>query len=342
MIKRTSKYLKISLGVIVTLFFLWYALRGISVNNLLAEIKKADYWTLPFFLVSLGIFFWIKAWRWKILLSPLKKFTTYDVFPAMMVGFMGNNLLPMHLGEIIRVLVLGKQYGLNKSAIFSTVVLERVMDVFAILFCLVLGIIFLPGLPAWVQKSGWGMGIVSAVLMVFMIIYVKWTQKFIVFFEKYFTFLPSGIYKNISNMIESGAHGLKSLKEPRLLLGNIVSSILQWMVNAVVIYLSLISFKINVSFFATFIINGVCAIGVSIPASPGFFGIIQACFRESLALFKVNETLAVASSMYYHIINYVSITSVGLYYLSRLGLKLSEVEKEAEETEIEKFEGAVT
>jgi uncharacterized protein (TIRG00374 family) len=341
-IKKTSKYFKVGLGVVVTLFFLWYALRGISISNLLAEIKKADYWTIPFILILLVIFFWIKAWRWKILLYPLKKFTTYEVTPALMIGFMGNNLLPMHLGEIIRVLVLGKQYGLNKSAIFSTVVLERVMDVFAILFCLVLGINFLPGLPVWVQKSGWGMGIVGAVLMVFMAIYVKWTRKFIYFFEKYFTFLPSGIYKNISNMIESGAHGLNSLKEPRLLLGNIISSVLQWMVNAVAIYLTLISFNIRISFFSTFIVNGVCAIGVSIPASPGFFGIIQACFRESLALFNVDETLAVASSMYYHIINYVSITSVGLYYLSRLGLKLSEVEKEAEETEIEELEGVVT
>jgi uncharacterized protein (TIRG00374 family) len=158
------------------------------------------------------------------------------------------------------------------------------MDVFAILFCLIVGLIFLPGLPFWVQKSGWGMGIVCALLMVFVAIYVKWTQKFIDFFEKYFTFLPSGIYKNISNMIESGAHGLKSLKEPRLLLGNVFSSILHWIMNGVIIYLSLMSFNIKVSFLATFIINGVCAIGVSIPASPGFFGIIQACFRESLAL----------------------------------------------------------
>lgn len=342
MIKKTSKYFKIGLGVGVTLFFLWYALRGISINSLWAELKKADYWTLPFILIILVVYFWIKAWRWKILLHPIRKFTTYEVTPSMMIGFMGNNLLPMHLGDIIRVLVLGKQYGLNKPAIFSTVVLERVMDVFAILFCLILGIIFLPGLPGWVQKSGWGMGIFGAVLMVFMAIYIKWTRKFIDFFEKYFTFLPSGIYKNISNMIESSAHGLKSLKDPRLLLGNIFSSILQWMVLAITIHLSLISFNIRISFFATFIVNGVCAIGVSIPASPGFFGIIQACFRESLALFNVHETLAVASSMYYHIISYISITSVGLYYLSRLGLKLSDVEKEAEETEIEELEGIVT
>jgi uncharacterized protein (TIRG00374 family) len=335
MSKKISKYLKITIGVVVTLLFLWYALRGISISSLMVEMKKADYWTLPIILPLIALLFWIKAWRWKILLSPLKKFTTYEVTPAVCIGFMGNNILPMHLGEIIRILVLGKQFGLDRSAIFSTVVLERVMDVFAILFLLVIGIIFSPVLPAWVQKSGWGMGIVGIILLVFLVIYVKWTQKFIDLFEKYFTFLPDGIYNNISKMIESGAHGLQSLKDPRLLLGNIISSVLHWLVGVMIIYFSLVSFQIQVPFYATFIVNGVCAIGVSIPASPGFFGIIQTCFRESLALYKVNETLAVAASMYFHIISYVTITTVGFIYLSRLGLKLSDVEKEAEEVEIE-------
>lgn len=335
MTKTTSKHLKIALGVGITVFFLWYALRGISLGELVVEMKKADYWTLPFLLLSIVLFFMIKAWRWKILLSPLKKLTAYEVTPAMMIGFMGNNILPMHLGEIIRVLVLGKQFGLGRSAVFSTVVLERVMDVLAILVCLIIGILLLPALPLWVQKSGWGMAIVLLVLLAFIAIYVKWTQRFIDFFEKHFTFLPDGIYKNVSKMIESGAQGLYSLKDPKLLLGNIVASILHWMMLSITVYLSLVSFHIKVPFAATFIVNAVSAIGVTIPASPGFFGIIQTCFRESLALFGVNETLAVAASMYYHLTTYISVTVVGFYYLSRLGLKLSDMEKEAEEVEEE-------
>ena len=85
-----------------------------------------------------------------------------------------------------------------------------------------------------------------------------------------------------------------------------------------------------------------CKKGCFIPASPGFFGIIQACFRESLALFGIDETLAVAASMYYHLTNYISVTAVGFYYLSRLGLTLSEVEKEAEETDIEELETSIS
>ena len=51
----------------------------------------------------------------------------------MMIGFMGNNLLPAHLGELARIFVLGREFNLSKTAVFSSVVLERVFDTATIL-----------------------------------------------------------------------------------------------------------------------------------------------------------------------------------------------------------------
>ena len=45
-----------------------------------------------------------------------------------MIGFMGNNVLPAHLGELIRVFVLGRTFALSKAAVLSSVVLERILD----------------------------------------------------------------------------------------------------------------------------------------------------------------------------------------------------------------------
>ena len=50
-----------------------------------------------------------------------------------MIGFMGNNLLPAHLGEFARVFVLGHESKLPKTAVFSSVLLERVFDTASIL-----------------------------------------------------------------------------------------------------------------------------------------------------------------------------------------------------------------
>jgi len=50
-----------------------------------------------------------------------------------MIGFMGNNVLPVRLGELARVLVLGREFNLSKTAVLSSVVLERVFDTATIL-----------------------------------------------------------------------------------------------------------------------------------------------------------------------------------------------------------------
>ena len=79
----------------------------------------------------------------------------------------------------------------------------------------------------------------------------------------------------------------------------------------------------------------VIAFGVTVPSSPGFFGVIQVAFRLSLVPYGVGATDAVAASVYYQLTQWVTITLVGLYFLQRTGLKLGQLERAAEETEAE-------
>ena len=55
---------------------------------------------------------------------------------------MGNNILPAHLGEVVRAIVLGRTEGVSKSATLATVVLERVYDGLTVLFMLLIVLLF--------------------------------------------------------------------------------------------------------------------------------------------------------------------------------------------------------
>ena len=83
------------------------------------------------------------------------------------------------------------------------------------------------------------------------------------------------------------------------------------------------------------VVMGVVAFGVTVPSTPGFFGVIQVAFRVALAPFGVAATDAVAASVYYHLTQWITITLVGLFLLQRAGLKLRQLERAAEETEAE-------
>ena len=60
-----------------------------------------------------------------------------------MMGFLGNNILPAHLGEFVRALALGQSEGVSKSATFATIVLERVYDGLTVLLLLLMVLLFL-------------------------------------------------------------------------------------------------------------------------------------------------------------------------------------------------------
>ncbi len=120
---------------------------GIEMEQVKQGFLRANYATLPILLGLLFFFFWLKAIRWRLLLQPLRAFRTKEVVPSLMIGFMGNNVLPAHLGEIIRVFVLAREFSLAKAAVFSSVVLERLLDTAVILIFLVMSFMLMESLP---------------------------------------------------------------------------------------------------------------------------------------------------------------------------------------------------
>jgi len=329
--KKATKYFKIGIGLVITVVFMWYAMRDISFAEIFEKISGANHLVLIPILAIMYMFFFVKALRWKYLLSPIGDFSVKDVVPPMMVGFLGNNILPLRLGELVRVVAFCKKFGSHKSSILSTLVLERIFDIFSILILLVIGIVTTPSLPPWCRNIGFGMGIMALVVSVFLFAYTKWTEEIIAAFEKYFSFLPEKIFRFVSHNIEKSAHGLHSLRDTRLLLINALLSIAEWIMMCATVYFSLIAFNISLPFSASLVVNGVTAFGVAIPSSPGFFGVIEAIFSKTLALFNVSQIYAVSSAIYYHLISYIAINIVGFYYLHKMGLSLSEVGEEAED-----------
>ena len=332
-ISRRVNY-KLILGVIVTLACLAYSLRGVPLEQVTGSFCGADYLTLPPLLLLLFVFYWLKAVRWRLLLEPVRVLSTRDVAPAMLVGFAFNNILIAHLGELVRVFVLGRQFGLPKTAVLSSVVLERVFDIIAILFLFAAGLFAVPGLPDGFRTLAVIAAVVLVPLILVLLAYVLFTEFFVRVVETLLSrvdFLPENMRAKAAGILESGAHGLASIKNVRLMSGIIIASLLQWIVNGVMIYEALLAFDVLVTVYAALIVLGVTAFGVTIPSTPGYFGIIQASFVLSLEPFGADQADVFASSIYYQISAWIPITAIGLWCFYRSGLHMSDVKREIHE-----------
>ncbi|HEX6984854.1 MAG TPA: lysylphosphatidylglycerol synthase transmembrane domain-containing protein [Planctomycetaceae bacterium] len=333
----------LALGIAVTAACLAAALWGFDRDDyaeIASSFRRADYRTLPLVLALLVGFFWLKAVRWALLLRPLRPaapLTAAQSVPALMIGFAGNNLLPAHLGEFLRVYVLGRQYGLPKAAIFSTVVLERVCDVAAILAFLGGGLAFAPEAPPEARTTGYVLAVMLAAGLAGIVVYALWTAWFVRTVERLLAKLPlvpAGLKRKAAELLEAGALGMAALRSGRLAFWIAVTSLAQWLLMVGMIDLALVAFDISRPAAVAAVVMGVVAFGVTVPSTPGFFGVIQVAFRVALAPFGVAATDAVAASVYFHLTQWVAITAVGLFFLQRAGLKLGQLEQAAEETEV--------
>ncbi|MCJ7530617.1 MAG: flippase-like domain-containing protein, partial [Anaerolineales bacterium] len=116
------------LGVVISLVFLYWALRGLHLGDVWQVIMSANYWWL---IPGVAMYFmgvWARAWRWHYLLRPVKPVPTATMFPIVAIGYMGNNIYPARAGELLRAVVLKRREDVPVSASLATIIVERIFD----------------------------------------------------------------------------------------------------------------------------------------------------------------------------------------------------------------------
>ena len=324
------------LGIIISVACFAWSLRGTDQEQLTAAFAGANYWSLTLMLALLFLFYWLKTLRWQWLLAPVAPLTFRQLFPPMLIGFAANNLLPAHLGEFIRVFVVRKKYGVPATTVLSTVVLERIFDVLAILALFGVGLFFTDDLPDNYRNAALLLGAGAIVGVIAVIVYLIWTEVFLKFMTwsmSWFPFLPEKLTKGVIEMLRNGAHGLASLRSGKAVFLIAISSLAQWFINGLIAYVALKAFHIDVSPVEGLIVTGVTAIGVMIPSTPGYFGVIQVCFKVSMEALQVPvaASTVLGSSLYYHMSMWIPVTLLGLYYVQQMGFSLKDLQKAADE-----------
>ena len=109
------KKLTIILGLIFSAVFLWLAIKDTDLEHVGNAFADANLLAGIPLLAALVSFYWLKAMRWSDLLSPTKEIRPQALVPSMMTGAAGNNLLPAHLGELIRMYLLAHEHNVAKS-----------------------------------------------------------------------------------------------------------------------------------------------------------------------------------------------------------------------------------
>lgn len=319
------------IGVSFGLFFLWLAIQDVDVATVSNTFKQIQAWYTAPLILMIVIFYWLKARRWADLLSPILRLSGQQVMPTLMIGFAANNILPAHAGELIRVYLLGKQFQLSNSSILATVILERILDIVAVLFWIAVALLFGADSQNSLLYAGYLVFGITLVTLFLIYSFSRWTNYCLSFINNFVLWMvPAKFRTKIHDQLALAAEGLHTIRQPALFLRILINSIAQWMVMAMCFYFAIIAMQITAPPVASFVILGLVVFGLTLPSAPGFFGTIELCFVLGLKPYGIDPGAAFSAGIFYHILIYILVTGSGFFYLGRLETKIGDIRDAAE------------
>jgi glycosyltransferase 2 family protein len=321
-----------AIGLALTVVLLWWALHDVDWAAVRADLSDAN---VPLVIVAVllaTMVFPLRAIRWRPILDPVAPNLPFrPLWRATAIGFMANNILPARAGELVRAYVLSRETTVSFSAAFASLVVDRVFDGVIVILLMVIAM-FDPRLPAGTMVAGRpaanyaGSGVV-VLLIVAIALYavVFFPERLIRVYELFARRVAPRFEQPGKALLRSFAEGLSVLRHPGRFLIVFGWALAMWLTQAVAFWIMFKALHISAPFSAALFVQGLIVLGVALPSTPGYFGPFEIAAVAGLGVYGVSRNLAVAWALSYHVLSLVPITVIGLYYVARSGLHLSQL-----------------
>ena len=321
-----SRWLRIVISVALSAVFLWLAVRGVHWSEAAAALRGANYlWVVLMLPVTIWTLF-IRAQRWRVFLHAVGVPPLRPLVSATNIGFMANMILPLRIGEVIRPVLLSRRAKLPLSGVLASVLLERIFDMFTILFLFGVSVSVVTVSD---EVRGWGWMLSGlAVAVAAVIVLIRLQEKLALRIARALAnLLPGNVGDQAYSFAEGFVRALEMLDSPMAYIRAFAWSIYLWMAISVIYVLGFWAFHMDVpALRGALVMTTLVAIAVSVPSAPGFIGSFQLGCVLGLRIFGIEDSPALAFSLIVHLTQFVGVIGAGLYSLWVENISLREVE----------------
>jgi len=341
------------IGIAISIIALVFAFRNVDLADVWAALGSVNYWLLAAALVPLIVFLFLRAVRWRQLFYPQRGLRLSNLLSVICIGYLLSNIFPARLGDVARAYLIGDTEKVSRTAAFSTVVAERVLDALAAVAGFFIVLPFAP-LPRWMVNSGLTVGVVALVAVVAFVVLVRrkeWTlamldrilravhwpdretvsrfgdrvsQRTRLRFLHRLPWVDRAGLSELAGSLIDGLGGITTLRLGPLLL---LESALIWIVISGFYWLVLLAFDPGQPFIAAVAVTSITALGMTVPSSPGFIGVFEALAKETMILFGMAPGPALSYALVAHAVTYVSLTVLGLVAMVQQNVTYSQLQQ---------------
>lgn len=327
-----KKRWRLLLGLAISAFFLYFALKGLDLREVRYWLTQADYyWLIP----SIMIYFvavWGRTWRWHYMLRPIKVISLRRLFPIVCIGYMGNNIFPVRAGEILRAYVLKRTEAVSMSSSLASIVVERVFDGLVMLMFVFIALPFVHiprNLQVFVVTAS---VLFFAALVAFFVLALKPDLTMRLYGATLRRIIPERFRRPLDGFLERFLAGLRFLGSGRDVLMVFATSVFIWLAETLKYWFVMHAFMAEgggfpVPFFVLMMMNGIVNLATTIPSAPGYVGTFDTPGIAVLTAYGVERSLAFGYTIVLHAALWFPITILGAWFFRREQLAWSDVER---------------
>lgn len=303
-----------ALGFGISATAVWLCIRSIDLAEVWLLLQQAQLLLIAAFVLVLAAQTLVRARRWSILLPYRdgQRIATRRVLPPLLIGYLGNTILPARLGEPTRAVVLARREKLVTASVFGSVVLERVVDA-ATLAVIVLPAAQHAGAPQWIIR---GAAIVAAAAVVVLAVLSLAGMGSVIGAircapERVALGRARGFATVVAARLEEFAVGIGAFgRRPAVLFAGLMS-VIAWVMDATLMWLTAASLGVPLEPAEAVLIAGVTVLVTVIPAGPGYIGTYELAATTTAVALGIPAESALAVAILAHALTLLSIAIAG-------------------------------
>jgi len=323
---KYSKVWKAALGYAIAILCLVWVFHDVRIGELMSSITTINWWWVAGAVVFDILSYVCQGMRWSLLLHPVSRTSTYRATEAIYAGLFVNEVLPMRLGEILRIYLVSRWAQVRFAAVVPSILVERFFD--AIWLALAFGItVLIVPLPKYLVDAEGMLGIAALAATILFI--------HLVFYKQSGGAPRPGSPRHywrpvrwISSLLDKMAGGVRDIGRSRFFYSSFGISLLLLLGQILSYWFVMLAYGLEFSFWKGAAVFLIVHIGTVIPSAPSNVGTYQFFTVVGLALFGINKTLATSFSVVVFLILTIPLWIIGLLVFMRLGLSLKKIQAE--------------
>ncbi len=322
-----KKKLNLITGIILGLIFLLLWLKMVDWDELVWYFRSYNLSLVPLFSIFYILAYFLRSWRWQIILKPEFKMTKLYSFQVFMSGMLINYIIPVRAGELAKAIILKNKNNVPISKSLPTIFIDKLTDLFPI----VLIIVLIPLLTVKIDKILLIIIILLLLIFLLFLLFLFFTvnhqQKALKILSILKKAAPAGWRPKLGNFFAGFVQGMSIMR------GRWREYILIYLITlaavfseALYVFLVFRAFGADISYFKILFGYTLMNLTYILPTPPAQIGSNQFMWVLifSLAL-GVDKNLTSAAVIFSHLLTTIWIFLTGIISLLALKIRFNEL-----------------